>query len=122
MVLVIVQTAVTLKHKIKIPEPIMCRLAGGALAKNVERGRALVSLHAQSALDLADLHMPIASMRCRVVVAVIDQRLECQFDGCSSAHEFVPDVGRVRPLHHPDTLLDERIAASEVPHGRWPVQ
>src|SRR5207249_10110482 len=83
------------KHKIEIPEPIMYRLAGGALAKKIERSRALVSEHAQSALDLADLHMPIASMRGRVVVAVIDQRLECQFDGRSAAHEFVPDVGRV---------------------------
>src|SRR6266704_4340733 len=122
MVLVIVQTAVTLKHKIEIPEPIMCRLAGGAWAKKVERRRALVSEHAQSALDLADLHMPIAGMRGRVVVAVIHQRLECQFDGRSAAYEFIPDVGRVRPLLHPDTLLDERIAASEAPNGRCPVQ
>src|SRR6266581_6918756 len=122
MVLLIVQTAVTLKHKIEIPEPIMCRLAGGALAKKVERGGALVSEHAQSVLDLADLHMPIAGMRGRVVVAVIDQRLECQFDGRSAACEFIPEVGRVRPLLHPDTLLDERIATSEVPNGRCPLQ
>src|SRR5438445_13895632 len=105
MVLVIVQAAVALKHKIEIPEPIMCRLAGAALAKKVERGGALVSQHAQSALDLADLHMPIASMRCRVVVAVLNQRPEWQFDARSAPHEPIPDVGRVRPVPHPATIL-----------------
>src|SRR6266704_1088082 len=132
MVLLIVQTAVTLKHKIEIPEPIMCRLAGGALAKKVERGGALVSEHAQSVLDLADLHMPIAGMRGRVVVAVIDQRLECQFDGRSAAYEFIPDVGRVRPLLHPDALIEKRIwmeqgsnttyVRYELVRGRAPVE
>src|SRR5918994_5667281 len=45
-----------------------------------------------------------------VIVPVRAQRSEIELNGLACTRDRELHVGRVRPMHHPDALLDDRIA------------
>jgi hypothetical protein len=52
-----------------------------------------------------------------VKIAIVRERAHGEIDRIASADVRIPNVRRVLAVLHPDTLLDERIAERERPHG-----
>ena len=106
IVLTIVQPARSFFGQEKVAVPLMLLFESRVGAENIKRDRAVECGNLDSVLDGPDLHPPIASMRIRMEVAIVDKRLHSQANRPASPEQRILDVGSVLTLAHPDALFE----------------
>src|SRR5205807_4017588 len=85
-------------------------------AENIKRDRAVECGNLDSVLDRPGLDPPIACMRIRVEVAIVDKRLHSQASRPTAPEQRVWDVGSVLTLAHPDARFEQSVGRRESPY------
>ena len=122
MILGIVEAALTLAREIEIAIPVVWRRLGlyvrnCGIAQQIERRRAVERGDAQSPRDRLDAHLPIAGVGDGVIIAIVHQRFEREFDRLVCAAQTVEHARGVRALRHPNAFFELNVVTErERPH------
>jgi hypothetical protein len=117
VVVVVVEPALCLAQELEASVPVMGWLRGSGRGEDPEGPCAVESRHHEPVGRHLHAHAPSVGLGDRVVVAVVDKRLDNEAGRPEGSEQAVPDVRGVRPLLHPHALLDERVGASIGPDG-----
>src|SRR5262249_42010838 len=80
-----------------------------------KRLRSLEDNDAQAVLHAVHSHLPVASVRCSVVVAIVDEGFEVEMQRARGADERVLNKRSICPGLHEDAFFELRVGTCERP-------
>src|SRR5580704_4940514 len=109
MILSIFKPALGLPGQETIAVPLVMWLAGGLGAFQKERSCRVEWQNHCAVFHGSDFHMPVAGMRQRMKIAVIDERFQVDLQRSAGSRDGVMNKSRVFALDHPDAFFEQSI-------------
>ena len=103
--------------EVKIAVPILGGACLRRVAQYIKRDRTIKGNYLQSSLDWRDLHRRSLVKSHAVLIGVIRQHFDRQFDRGTCADQPVQHVRGVRSRLHEDSLFEQRVGQRECPNG-----
>ena len=110
LVFAVVEATFTFARKEKIAIPDVLWLACCLSRPQVERRSSLKGCDRNAIFHRLDAHPPIASVRCRMIIAVVDQSLQIESDNGCSVHKLVLNESCIFAILHPNALFDQHVS------------
>src|ERR1700675_4989512 len=109
MILSIFKSALGFQGEETISIPLVMWLAGSLGAFQKERSCRVEWQNHYAVFHRCDFHMPVAGMRQRMKIAVIDERFQVHLKWSAASRHSVMNKSRVFTLDHPDAFFEQSI-------------